>query len=110
MLTRRETWSKLHKSLDIMPVKRLMAGDFYPDGFDGCGCAVGELARLVSPELARHSANTDDSLIDVLTSLGFNESLLGYIMQQNDKYSYCETTAERWTRMHALAARSMEED
>lgn len=107
MLTSPEAWGKLHEALEAMPVKELMCGAYYPGGFDKCGCAIGELAKFVSPEGARFAADNGGMISNMLVYFGFKKSTLNAIVLSNDDCGEDESPRERWIRMHELSALHM---
>lgn len=105
-LTRRESWALLRDALEAMEVKELECDAYYPNGWEECGCALGEMARFLDPDRAEDEAESDSMIGDLLTDLGVNEDSKQAIVYANDKEGPDdETPPARWARMHALAVR-----
>ena len=90
-------------ALDAMPVKRLIADEFW----NGEVCALGALAERRGLDPISVDTENYDQLA---ASFDVARQLVQEVEYLNDEGGWCETPEQRWTRMRAWVASQLKEN
>lgn len=97
---------ELLKTLDNLPEKRLIAGDFQNP--DGQVCTLGAYARYKNIDISHLDPEDYQHHEELSNEFNIAEALVQEIEHLNDEYHY-SSPEDRWQRMRSWVARQLDD-